>query len=197
MTQGDSPAALAPIPFWYLRHGETDWNAQDLSQGSVDIPLNANGLRQAHAAAERLRGRRIATIVASPLGRAKVTAEIAAAALGLPVAFDDGLREVAFGEQEGKPMGTWYDSWIAGDYTPDGAEVFADLRTRAVAAVNRATALPAPVLVVAHGGLFRAIRSAMGLEPNIRTANAVPILCRPPETAGAAWTLEPHPETQA
>lgn len=193
MTTEDAPrATLAPIRFWYLRHGETDWNARDLSQGNVDIPLNANGIAQAKLAAERLRGLGIVTIVASPLGRAKVTAEYAAAVLGLPVAIDEGLREVAFGEQEGKPMGTWYDSWIAGEYTPQGAEMFADLRARAIAAINRATALPAPVLVVAHGGLFRAIRSAMGLAPNIRTANAVPILCHPPANGEDAWRLEPH-----
>mgnify|MGYP003704279353 CR=1 FL=1 len=37
-------------PFWFLRHGETDWNAQGLSQGNVDIPLNATGRAQAVAA---------------------------------------------------------------------------------------------------------------------------------------------------
>jgi len=64
---------LTPIPFWFLRHGETDWNAQGISQGNVDIPLNATGIAQARAAAERLRNRGIATIVASPLSRARVT----------------------------------------------------------------------------------------------------------------------------
>jgi probable phosphoglycerate mutase len=36
-------AELTRTAFWYLRHGETDWNAQGLSQGSTDIPLNAVG----------------------------------------------------------------------------------------------------------------------------------------------------------
>ena len=72
--------ALNPIPFWFLRHGETDWNAQGLSQGRTDIPLNAIGLMQAARAAEAMRGRGIATIVASPLDRAYRTAEIVAQA---------------------------------------------------------------------------------------------------------------------
>ncbi|MDE2333408.1 MAG: histidine phosphatase family protein [Rhodospirillales bacterium] len=172
-------------PFWFLRHGETDWNAQGLSQGRTDVPLNANGLAQARAAAGMLRDRGIATVVASPLGRAATTARIVADALGLAVELDPDLSEVCFGEQEGRPMGTWYDSWIAGDYTPEGAETFAGLRQRAVGAINRALARPAPVLVVAHGALFRGIRSAMGLEVNVRTPNAVPLFCEP----GPSWRL--------
>ena len=182
---------LTATPFWFLRHGETDWNAANLSQGNVDIPLNETGLGQARSAAEKLVGRGIMTIVASPLSRARVTAEHAGAALGLPVAMDEGLREVAFGVHEGQPMAEWFAEWVEGNHTPDGAEAFADLRQRAVAAINRCTALPAPVLVVAHGALFRALRQAMGLEANIRTPNAVPILCHPPTGGETAWTLYP------
>ena len=90
-------ATLEPIPFWFLRHGETDWNAQGISQGNVDIPLNATGIAQARAAAQKLRNRGIATIVSSPLSRAKVTAEFVGEALGLSVAIDPDLREVGFG----------------------------------------------------------------------------------------------------
>jgi broad specificity phosphatase PhoE len=180
---------LNHVPFWYLRHGETDWNAQGLSQGNVDIPLNPTGLAQARSAAERLRHRGIATIISSPLSRARVTAEIVGEALRLPVQIDDGLREVRFGVQEGQPMSDWFANWVAGTFTPDGAETFAALRRRAVTAANRATALPPVVLVVAHGALFRALRTAMGIEPLIRTPNAVPIWCEPPAGGGAAWSL--------
>ena len=83
---------LTPVPFWYLRHGETDWNAQGVSQGSIDIPLNATGIAQAKAAAEQMVGLGIRTIVASPLSRARVTAEIVAEKLGLPVAIDPDLQ---------------------------------------------------------------------------------------------------------
>lgn len=188
---------LARIPFWFLRHGETDWNARGLSQGNVDIPLNPTGLAQARSAADLLRSRGISAIVASPLARARVTAEIVAEALELPVEIDGGLREVAFGVQEGQPMTDWFANWVAGEWTPEGAETFAALRTRAVAAVNRTTALPAPVLVVGHGALFRALRSAMGLEPNVRTRNAVPFWCEPPGPGGTEWNLKPAVEGMA
>jgi broad specificity phosphatase PhoE len=181
---------LTRVPFWFLRHGETDWNARNLSQGNVDIPLNQTGLGQARAAADLLRDRGIATIVSSPLGRARITAEIVCEVLQLAVQIDNDLREVSFGEQEGKPMTDWFPRWIDGEWTPEGAEPFATLRARAVTAVNRAIALPPPVLVVSHGALFRALRSAMGLQPNVRTRNAVPFLCRP-GIDGAAWELWP------
>jgi broad specificity phosphatase PhoE len=187
----DSPEEeLDRVPFWFLRHGETEWNAQGLSQGSVDIPLNPTGLAQASSAANLLRNRGIATIVSSPLIRARTTAEIVANALDLPLSIDGGLREVAFGAQEGQKMSAWFPEWIAGNWTPPGAETFAGLRRRVVAAVNRCTALPAPVLIVGHGASFRALRSAMQLEPNTRTRNAVPIWCEPGLTGGP-WTLQP------
>ena len=181
--------ALNAVPFWYLRHGETDWNARGLSQGNVDIPLNPTGLAQARSAADSLRHRGICSIIASPLSRARVTAEMAGEALALPVHIEDDLREVRFGVQEGQPMSDWFPDWAAGRFTPEGAESFAALRHRAVAAVNRATSLPPVVLVVAHGALFRALRAAMGIEPLVRTPNAVPIWCEPPPPGEAAWTL--------
>jgi probable phosphoglycerate mutase len=184
-------ATLSPIPFWFLRHGETDWNAQGISQGNVDIPLNPTGVAQARAAAKKLRNRGIATIVASPLSRARVTAEFVGEALGLPVALDPDLREVSFGVQEGQAMSGWFADWVSGGFTLENAETFAALRHRAVAAVNRATEQPPAVLVVSHGALFRSLRAAMGIEPNMRTLNAVPIFCAPLRAGEAAWTLQP------
>ena len=179
---------LVSRAFWFLRHGETDWNAQGLSQGNVDIPLNAVGEAQAVAAAGVLRHRGIRSIVASPLSRAHDTARTAAAAIGRGVTLDEDLREVSFGVQEGQPMAHWFDDWVAGHFTPEGAEAFVDLRGRAVRAINRALERESPVLVVAHGALFRALRAEMGLPPNVRTPNAVPYFCEPGRDGGA-WTL--------
>jgi broad specificity phosphatase PhoE len=183
---------LTPVTFWFLRHGETDWNVKSLAQGAVEVPLNENGIAQAHTAAERLRNRGIRQIICSPIGRARVTADIVAKTIGATIEIEADLRECAFGVMEGKPIaGQWFTDWIEGKSTPEGAESFAELRTRGVAAINRATSNPPPILVLAHGGLFRAIRAAMGLEPNFRTPNATPLLCEPPRGTATAWSLAP------
>jgi broad specificity phosphatase PhoE len=181
---------LHPIAFWFLRHGETEWNTRNLSQGNVDIPLNETGLAQARSASLLLRGHGITSVISSPLGRARVTADIAAAELGLPVQIDEGLREVSFGSKEGVPMADWgFQEWVDGLLTPEGGESFAALTARAVAAVNRCIARPPVVLVVGHGALFRALRGAMGHEPNVRTRNAVPVWCEPPKGGVGRWEI--------
>jgi probable phosphoglycerate mutase len=175
--------------FWFLRHGETDWNAQNLAQGNVDIPLNAQGIAQARQAAAALCARGIEAIAASPLGRARETAEIVAATLGVAVEIVPDLREVAFGVEEGQPMSAWFTDWVAGQATPEGGESFAALRARAARAVNRLLAAERHWLVVAHGGLFRAVRAEMGLSAQVRTANGVPIFCAPPRENMRQWRL--------
>lgn len=191
-----SVQAPTPVPFWFLRHGETDWNARGLSQGNVDIPLNTVGWAQAERAAEALARtmgtpREIVTIVASPLSRARNTAETVAAKLGLDIELDEGLREVSFGVQEGQEMGGWFDDWVDGKLTPEGGESFEQLRIRTVEALNRALSRKGPVLVVAHGALWRAFRSVAGLPANVRTPNALPLWVTPPAVGESAWHFEP------
>jgi probable phosphoglycerate mutase len=84
-----------------FRHGETDWNREGRLQGQTDTPLNANGIAQAQALAERLRAHQIEAVVASDLQRALTTARIVAEALGIPVMTDHGLREISVGLAEG------------------------------------------------------------------------------------------------
>lgn len=87
--------------FLCLRHGVTDWNRQGRFQGRTDVPLNDEGISQAHAAADRLRKLSFDHVVASPLVRARQTAEIIAAAAGKPLEVDDGIIECDFGSLEG------------------------------------------------------------------------------------------------
>jgi probable phosphoglycerate mutase len=172
---------LTQVPYFFLRHGATDWNEGGLTQGRTDVALNADGLAQAELAGRALAGHGVTAIFASTLGRARRTAEIVGAAVGISVTFDPDLQEATFGEQEGKPMGPWYNDWVAGTYTPAGGETFVDLCARVLPAVNRASANPGPVLVVGHGAMFRAVRAAMGLSPLVRTDNGVPLRCVPGE----------------
>jgi broad specificity phosphatase PhoE len=183
---------LARVPFWFLRHGETDWNAANRTQGSTDIPLNANGVAQAHAAAELLRGQDVVALVCSPLGRARQTAEIVGAALGLEPRVLDGLREANFGAHEGEVMGAWFAAWVAGEAAPDRGESFAEVRDRAMAAMNEVLAGLGPALVVGHGGFFRTVRAAMGFTAAVRTPNGVPLWCAP---EGDEWRMDPRVST--
>ena len=100
------------LTLYYLRHGETDWNAEGRLQGGRDIPLNARGRTQATHCGEILRdlfardGTDTAALdyISSPLGRARDTMELARAELALPpkdYRIDERLTEVTFGEWEG------------------------------------------------------------------------------------------------
>ncbi len=79
--------SLPQIPFWFLRHGETDYNAAGLSQGALDISLNATGRAQAEQAGPLLAGQGITTIISSPMQRARETAETVNSFLNLPISF--------------------------------------------------------------------------------------------------------------
>lgn len=84
------------------RHGETPWNAEGRYQGQIDIPLSPTGEAQARALGERLRDQPITRAVASPLSRARGTAELALGGdRAAMMTFDDGLMEIAHGEWEG------------------------------------------------------------------------------------------------
>ena len=90
------------------RHGETDWNVERRIQGNTDIPLNENGIRQAHSLSsylereEREKGVPLSFVFTSPLKRAEETAEIVGKRLAVPVEVIPGLEEMDFGVCEGK-----------------------------------------------------------------------------------------------
>jgi broad specificity phosphatase PhoE len=97
-------ALAPPRSFLCLRHGATDWNRQGRFQGLTDNPLNADGIAQAHAAAERLQHVPLDHVVSSPLARAVTTAVIIAASRGKSVAIDRGIIECDFGSLEGQTI---------------------------------------------------------------------------------------------
>ena len=84
------------------RHGETPWNAEGRYQGQIDIPLSPTGESQATALGQRLRDVQITRAVASPLSRARHTAELALGDTRRPMLTTDiDLQEIAHGEWEG------------------------------------------------------------------------------------------------
>ena len=153
----------------FLRHGQTDWNARGLVQGRTDIPLNETGRAQARERAAELVPHQppVEIIYASPLLRAKETAEIIQQALGVPLRFDDRLMEMCFGKLEGVPRtqlagGSVFGHWAAlgeAEFLRQGAETAYALYERAGDFLDEIGARHAGqcVLVVAHGCVGRMV----------------------------------------
>ena len=164
----------------FIRHGETNWNAEGRLQGQHDTPLNGRGRDQAanagrearkYIAREGLTGLRY---VASPLSRTRDTMELARGAMGLdPWDYeqDDRLMELSFGRWEGllwpevKAMDPWAakaregDKWL---FQPPGGESYAMLADRLrpwLATVSCDT------LVVSHGGVARVLMAMIAGIP--------------------------------
>jgi broad specificity phosphatase PhoE/ribonuclease HI len=95
------PAPVVTTVTHLLRHGQTEHTPERRFSGRNELPLSLTGRAEAEAAAARAAGLGVEVIVASPLRRTRETAEIVAAALGLPVTFDPDLVELDFGDIEG------------------------------------------------------------------------------------------------
>jgi len=144
----------------FVRHGETDWNAQRRWQGHADVPLNDRGRAQARELAESLAGERIDAIYTSDLSRARDTAEAVGVRLGIDVVLDPDLREIDVGPIEGLTAqeASAYEGW-QGEPTDSHAE-------RVLSAVHRIGERhpDGRVLVVTHGGSMRRVHEHLGLD---------------------------------
>jgi len=128
-----------------VRHGRTEWNRVERLRGRADIALDNVGIKQAEAAARRIKEWTISTIYSSPLRRALTTAEIIAATLGLKVQEMSDIIDIDYGEWQGllneeviARDGRLYTRWIE---NPDGVkfpggEEFNEVRQRVSKAVN-------------------------------------------------------------
>ncbi len=176
------PKRSVPPRLYFLRHGETDWNAEGRLQGRQDVPLNPLGRDQSARAGRKLKklllsqGENPATLSfqCSPLLRTRQTLGLARAELGLPPEggeFDDRLIEFTFGRWEGL---TWpqvcaldpelakareADKW---NFIPPGGESYADLAQRLETWLE---SQKAPSVVVSHGGVARALMTLIGGLP--------------------------------
>lgn len=90
------------IHLFIFRHGETDWNKDGRLQGWRDVPLNEQGRLQARQLADILVPLGIEFLISSDLSRAKETAEIVAERLKVSIGTTKSLREIHFGESEGR-----------------------------------------------------------------------------------------------
>jgi broad specificity phosphatase PhoE len=171
-----------PAPtIYYIRHGETSWNAEGRLQGALDIPLNELGRRQAAHAGKVLAGlfvrdgrdKRDPAYVASPLGRARSTMDHVREVLGLApgeYALDDRLREIGYGEWEGSTLAemqardpNFYARRLTQKWTMSspGGESYASVQLRMR---DWYDSLKADTVAVAHGGTCRALMVALGHE---------------------------------
>ena len=174
---------------YFVRHGQTDWNAEHRLQGQADIPLNAVGREQA-----RRNGRRLAELiadpasfdfVASPLGRTRETMDLVRGSMGLPrdgYTLDARLVEVNFGDWQGFTLAELdrinpgssgareLDKW---NFVPPGkgAESYEMLFNRVGPWFEE---LSQPTVAVTHGGIFRVLFKLVGKKP-MREAAALDI----------------------
>ena len=154
------------------RHGETDDNREPIRiQGSRDTPLNHTGRAQAAALARRVAGEGVASLWCSHLSRARETAEIAGAELGLEPRVDPRLAEAHRGRLEGR---LWrdvaseepelYAAWrAAGEDVrfPEGESLREQADRVAAALEDIRAAGPLPALVICHGGSIRVALCAL------------------------------------
>jgi probable phosphoglycerate mutase len=168
----------ADTTIYFIRHGETDWNAEARYQGQADVPMNEKGRAQALRNGEALRallpGIAKADFVASPLARAVETMRIVRSVLGLaPDDFrtDERLKEAHYGDWQGTLLADLQQVDAPGiaartadpfRWRPPGGESYEDLMARAVPWLETVTR---DTVVVSHGGVSRVLRGhILGLD---------------------------------
>ena len=161
-----------------LRHGQTEWNAENRMQGQLDAELSELGRDQAVAAAEVLAKRQPLLIVSSDLCRAYDTAVELAERTGSPLVVDARLRETNLGDWQGMTHGE-VDAVAPGarvawrndaTWAPHGGESRVDVARRSLPLIAElvdsqpdwgADKSDRPVLLVAHGGLIAALTARL------------------------------------
>ncbi|MFI6808219.1 histidine phosphatase family protein [Streptomyces luteogriseus] len=164
--------AFAFEAVYLARHGQTEWNLAGRRQGRMDSPLTDRGVRQVHRNARLTSHEPVDAIFASPLERARTSAEVFATALGLTVQLLDDLSEVDHGEWSGLTDGEIESGWPGEvavrerdkySYRFPGGESYADADSRAgraLASIAR-TGVRRPLLV-SHEMIGRMLLKHLG-----------------------------------
>lgn len=159
---------------YLARHGRTPYNHEGRFQGQGDVPLDETGLRQARELAENAVPYGFAVIWASPLRRARQTAEAVAARTGLEIRFDDRLMETHTGDWTDRSFADVraedpdrFDGWAHGDsgFAFPGGESFQEQGDRVMEAIAEIEQGPQPALVVCHGVTARMALARRRGEP--------------------------------
>lgn len=164
---------------YFIRHGETVYNNTGRLQGRTDIPLDERGIEEAQIAAKFFREKSIAfdRVYASPLSRARKTAQIVSGFPEDEIFIEDLIVEMNFGDQEGgyvmeMPQSTMNLFYKPEKYIPPrGGESIDALKVRCAKFLrNLGRTLQAEpglqsVLVVSHGGVMRGLISVMEHRP--------------------------------
>ena len=157
--------------FYFVRHGETDWNRDRLLMGSQDIPLNNKGRAQAEHAAYILDSLELGKAFSSNLKRASQTAKIIANIAGIEVQEIDGLAERNRGSLEGK---IYEDpsSILMASHMDVGGEKYEDFESRVLQNLIQIlySKYQCP-LVVSHGGVFAVFAKILAKKKNIACRN--------------------------
>jgi probable phosphoglycerate mutase len=156
MTNNINKPIIPQIPFYFIRHGQTDWNLKHMIQGHTDIPLNETGIDQAKAAIAFLTNQGITQIISSPLLRAHKTAEIINEILQVSLHTHAGLRERYGGKLEGIVKTTSALTNIAHNYTQmtEDSETIDAFKKRVADALHEILHSDHVTLIVAHGGVY-------------------------------------------
>ena len=178
---------LPLIPFYFMRHGETEWNKERRRIGQHDIPLNQTGISQAHRAADLLEEVPFDFIATSPLSRALQTAQIIQTKVKKPLKIMEGLKECQWGTKEGeiKTSHFWTDEWKKGMIF-DGMEPYRLFRKRVLTAFHEILSAQKLVLIIAHSAVYWPLEEALHL-PLRQLPKASPLLHTPPYTPSQAW----------
>ena len=151
------------MKLYIARHGETAWNVENRVSGRTDIPLTERGLEQAQLLAKNAMDKGIEVIIASPLLRARQTAQAVSDAIGVPVEIDERLIELDFGIFEGGPRTDPDFQHTRAQFPtryPGGESAFR-LAHRVYGCLEDVKKMYAgkTVLLVCHGGVCRMVRS--------------------------------------
>jgi broad specificity phosphatase PhoE len=168
-----------------VRHGATVWHAENRYAGATDIALDSHGYAQAERLANWASNARLDAIWCSPLHRARETAAPAARATGLEPRIDERLREIDFGQIEGKTMAEaerLFPEEIRrfkadpATYPMPGGEDPHRVARRAVSALRdiAATHSHGRALVVAHNTLIRLALCSLFSIPMARYRTVFP-----------------------